>query len=210
MAFKISTLRELRMYIVSDLYRYMTSDSLKAFVRGWYIAGFRYTFFMRCCRYLGRKGLLYKPLYMICRVALRHYSVKYGFQIPWQTDIGPGLFIGHYGSIIVNPSVKIGVNCNIAVGVLLGLNHKTDDTGQSLGFVYPEIGDRVSLGNGAKIIGGVKVGNDCVIGVNSVVTKDIPDMGIAVGMPAKSVSQKGSSALVGSFHPWTLSNGFCE
>lgn len=208
MAFDISTFKELRLYIASDLYRYMTSCSFKAFIRGWYIAGFRYTFFMRCCRYFGKKGLLCKPLYMICRVALRHYSVKYGFQIPWQTDIGPGLCIGHYGPIIINPSAKIGINCNITVGVLLGLNHKTDADGKSLGFEYPVIGNRVALGNGAKIIGGVTVGNDCIIGVNSVVTKDIPDMGIAVGMPAKLVSHKGSSAMVGSFHPWTLGNNF--
>lgn len=206
--YDISTYNDLRNYIASDLYRYMTSTSIKAFCRGWYIAGFRYTFFMRFCRYFGRKGTLYYPLYLVCRIALRHYSVKYGFQIPWQTEIGPGLCIGHYGPIIVNPSAKIGCNCNITVGVLLGLNHKTDIYGKSLGFEYPEIGDRVALGNGAKIIGGVKVGNDCVVGVNSVVTKDIPDGGIAVGMPARVISQKGSSALVGSFHPWTLRSRF--
>lgn len=203
MVYNISTFNELRKYIASDLYRYMTSTSAKSYLRGWYIAGFRYTFFMRCCRYLGRKGKLFLPLYFVCRVALRHYSVKYGFQIPWQTNIGPGLCIGHYGPIIVNPSSTIGTNCNITVGVLLGLNHKTDDSGNSLGFEYPEVGDRVALGNGAKVIGGVKIGNDCIIGVNSVVTKDIPNMGVAVGIPAKLVSHKGSSALVGSFHPWT-------
>lgn len=143
------------------------------------------------------------PFYLICRIALRHYSIKYGFQIPWQTGIGPGLCIGHYGPIIVNPASKIGKNCNITVGVLLGLNHKVDSEGKSLGFEYPEIGNRVALGNGVKIIGGVKVGDDCVIGVNSVVTKDIPSMSIAVGSPAKIISYKGSAALVGSFHPWT-------
>lgn len=208
--FEIKTFKSLTLYIAADLYRYMTSTSAKAFVRGWYIAGFRYTFFMRCCRYFGRKGKLLWPVYLLCRIALRHYSVKYGFQIPWQANIGPGLCIGHYGPIIVNPSAKIGINCNITVGVLLGLNHKTDADGKSLGFEYPVVGDRVALGNGAKIIGGVRVGNDCVIGVNSVVTKDIPDMGIAVGMPAKVISQKGSAALVGSFHPWTISNSFEE
>lgn len=204
MAFDIQTFRELRLYIVSDLFRYMTSTKAKAFIRGWYIAGFRYTFFMRCCRYFGRKSLLYKPLYLLCRVALRHYSVKYGFQIPWQTDIGPGLSIGHYGPIIVNPSSRIGVNCNLTVGVLLGLNHKVDENGNSLGFGYPIIGNRVALSNGAKIIGGVTVGDDSIIGVNTVVTRDIPANSVAVGQPAKVISQKGSAALVGSFHPWTV------
>lgn len=208
MDFNITTFKELRLYIASDLFRYMTSTSAKSYIRGWYIAGFRYTFFMRCCRYFGRKGMLYKPLYILCRVALRHYSVKYGFQIPWQAEIGPGLCIGHYGNIIVNPSAKIGVNCNITVGVLLGLNHKVDEQGRSLGFEYPTIGDRVALGNGAKIIGGVTVGDDCIIAVNTVVTKSIPANSVAVGQPAKVISQKGSSSLVGSFHPWTKSKHF--
>ena len=210
MAYDIKSFRELRLYIASDLFRYMTSTSAKAYLRGWYIAGFRYTFFMRCCRYVGRKGLLFKFFYLLSRVALRHYSVKYGFQIPWQAEIGPGLSIGHYGPIIVNPSAKIGVNCNITVGVLLGLNHRVDEQGRSQGFEYPVVGNRVALSNGAKLIGGVTVGDDSIIGVNTVVTKDIPAKSVAVGQPAKVISQRGSSALVGSFHPWTKSNQFFE
>lgn len=110
--YDIKSFSELRKYIASDLYRYMTSTSVKAYLRGWYIAGFRYTFFMRCCKYFSYSRIL-KPIYWVCRLVLRHYSVKYGFQIPWQANIGPGLAIGHYGTIIVNPNITIGVNCNI-------------------------------------------------------------------------------------------------
>lgn len=202
--YHIDTFTTLKNYIASDLYRYMTSTSMKAFLRGWYIAGFRYTFFMRCCAYFGRKSKLWFPLFLICRVALRHYSVKYGFQIPWQTNIGPGLMIGHYGSIIVNPNSSIGVNCNLTVGVLFGLNHVTDETGKLLRFEYPSIGNRVALSNNAKLIGGAHVGDDCIIGVNTVVTKDIPARSVAVGAPAKIISDTGSGSLVGSFHPWTI------
>lgn len=208
MIYNIQSFKDLRLYIASDLYRYMTSNSKQAFLRGWYITGFRYTFFMRCCKYFATKGLLGKLPFFICRVALRHYSIKYGFQIPWQTNIGPGLCIGHYGPIIVNPASSIGVNCNITVGVLLGLNNKIDENGKSLGFQYPSVGNRVALGNNSKIIGGVHVGNDCVIGVNSVVTKSIPEYSVAVGQPAKVISAKGSSALVGSFHPFTKTERF--
>lgn len=203
MEYRIDTFAELRHYIASDLYRYMTSTSIKAYIRGWYIAGFRYTFFMRCCKYFSRKIILW-PIYFICRVALRHYSVKYGFQIPWQTDIGPGLSIGHYGPIIVNPNSRIGVNCNLSVGVLMGLNHKLDENGKSLGFEYPQIGNRVSLGNSAKVIGGIRVGDGCLIGVNAVVTKDLQENCVAVGIPARVISRAGSAAFVGSFYPWTL------
>lgn len=203
MQYNITNFATLRKYIASDLYRYTTSTSAKSYLRGWYIAGFRYTTFMRCCRYFANKNVIYYPLFLLCRIILRHYSVKYGYQIPWQTDIGPGFMIGHYGAIIVNPNARIGKNCNITVGVLIGLNHKIDDNGKSIGFEYPVIGDRVSLGNNCKIIGGVTVGTESIIGVCSVVTKDIPPKSIAVGIPAKIISEKGSAAFVGSFHPWT-------
>ena len=54
--FDITTFRELKTYIACDLFRYMTSTSFRAFLRGWYIAGFRYTFFMRTTKYLACKG----------------------------------------------------------------------------------------------------------------------------------------------------------
>jgi serine O-acetyltransferase len=127
--------------------------------------------------------------------------VKYGYQIPWQTDIGSGLAIGHYGTIIVNPNSRIGANCNLSVGVLLGLNHKVDKNGKSLGFKYPMVGDRVSLGNGAKLLGGVTVSSRAVVGVHSVVTHDVGTNYVVVGNPARMISDNGSMAYVGSFHP---------
>ena len=203
--YPIRTLYILRKYIASDLYRYMTSCSVKSFLRGWYITGFRYTFFMRCCKYFHSCGMLGKPLFFLSRIALRHYSIKYGFQIPWQTEIGPGLMIGHYGTIIVNPHAIIGKNCNISIGTLLGLNHRIDKNGKSLGFEYPTIGDRVSLGNNCKIIGGVKVGSGSIIGVNAVVTKDVEPNVTVGGIPAKIIAYQDSRAYVGSMHPWTKS-----
>jgi len=185
------------------MYRYMTSTTLRAFLRAWYVAGFRYTFFMRSCKYFASKGFFGKGIFMICRVALRHYSVKYGFQIPWQTNIGPGLAIGHYGPIIVNPNSSIGANCNITVGVLLGLSARTDSDGRNIGFDYPVVGNRVALNNSSKILGGVNISSAAVVGVSSVVTKDVPRNAVVVGAPAKIISDKGSSAYVGSCHPWT-------
>ncbi len=207
MKYDIRSFKELQCYIASDLYRYMTSCSAKSYLRGWYIAGFRYTFFMRCCRYFASKKGGGQLLHLFCRVALRHYSMKYGFQIPWQTNIGPGLYIGHHGAIIVNPNSSIGANCNISVGVLLGLNYKLDAKGHSLCFEYPAVGNRVSLGNNCKVIGSVSVGDNCIVGVSAVVTKSLPANSVAVGCPAKVISMAGSSAFVGSFHPWTLQFG---
>ena len=203
MEFNIKSFRELKKYIAADLYRYMTSTSLRSFLRAWYIAGFRYCFFMRCCKYFYYKPL-YKIIFFLCRIILRHYSIKYGFQIPWQTNIGPGLFIGHYGTIIVNPNSTIGINCNISIGMLIGLSHKLGENGRSLGFQYPWIGNRVSIGNNAKIIGGVKIKDGAVIGISSVITHDIEENEVVVGIPAHKISDNGSKGYVGSFHPWTV------
>ncbi|WP_279121224.1 hypothetical protein [Bacteroides acidifaciens] len=67
-------------------------------------------------------------------------------QIPYQTQIGEGLYIGHFGHIIINPSCKIGKNFNIAAGVLIG-----NAQGKYAG--TPTIGDNVKVGQNAIIIG---------------------------------------------------------
>jgi serine O-acetyltransferase len=56
----------------------------------------------------------------------------------------------------------------------------------------PKIGDRVFIGPGAKIFGAITIGNDVAIGANAVVTKNLPDEAVAVGIPAKVVNLNGS------------------
>ena len=195
----INSLKDLHFYISADLFRYMTSCTFKAFCRAWFIPGFRYSFLLRWCNYLNKKNILF-IFYLIFRLILRHYSFKYGFAIHHSTKIGPGLNIGHFGNIVINPNSIIGKNVNITTGVLIGLSYNKD----LRKFSYPCIKDYVSLGNNSKIIGGATIGERAFIGVSSVVTKDIPENAVAVGSPAKIISYDGSSAYVGSFHPKTI------
>jgi serine O-acetyltransferase len=60
----------------------------------------------------------------------------------------------------------------------------------------PHIGDRVFFGSGAKVLGGISVGDEAAIGVNAVVTKDVPMRGVAVGIPAKIVGSDGSDGYI--------------
>jgi serine O-acetyltransferase len=60
----------------------------------------------------------------------------------------------------------------------------------------PVIGDRVYLGPGSKVIGGISLGNNVAVGANAVVVESVPDFGVAAGVPAKVVSLKGSSGYV--------------
>ena len=95
---------------------------------------------------------------------------------------------------------RIGINCNISVGVLMGLTH---DIEHHI-FYYPTIGHRVSLANGVKVIGNVHIDDGAVVGVGAVVTAGLDKDAVAVGVPARVIAHTGSAAYVGSFHPATI------
>ena len=97
-------------------------------------------------------------------------SYKLGFTI-YANQFGPGLYIGHYGTIVVNKECRIGANCTIHVCVNIGM-------GGSI------IGDNCYISPGVKIVKPVHIGNNVVIGANAVVNKDIPDNCMVAGIPA--------------------------
>ncbi len=105
-----------------------------------------------------------------------------GISIDTRCEIGPGLNIGHFGGIFIHGDVKMGKFCNIGEGNTIGIAGRGEKRGS------PVIGDFVYLGSGAKIIGKVHIGNHVAIGANAVVTKDIPDNAVAVGIPARVIN----------------------
>lgn len=117
-------------------------------------------------------------------------EIATGISLPPTATIGKGLYIGHFGGIIVSHSAVIGEYCNLSQGVSIGQAGRGGEQN------VPIIGDRVFIGPGAKLFGGIKIGNDVAIGANAVVTKDLPDMAVAVGVPAKIINYKGSMDFV--------------
>lgn len=103
----------------------------------------------------------------------KRLSYKLGFTI-YANNFGPGLFIGHYGTIVVNKNAHIGANCTINVDVNIGY-------GNSI------IGDNVYIAPGVKIIKSVHIGNNVMIGANAVVSHDVPDNVVIAGVPAKII-----------------------
>ena len=96
---------------------------------------------------------------------------------------GKGLIIYHIGSIVINGEAKVGENCRLHGNNCIGNNGKNCDA--------PVIGDNCDIGIGAKIIGGVKLGSNVIIGANSVVNKSFDADGIVlVGSPAKMIEPK--------------------
>lgn len=177
--------------VAADLYRYDRVVSFGLFMRNYvFNPGFKYTFWMRLACYLRQQGIIWRPVYYLCRIMLYRCGVRYGISIPYNTRIGPGLYIGHYGGIVINDEAIIGCDCNISHGVTLGVAYGGKNPG------VPVIGDRVYLGPGCKVVGGIYLGNDVAVGANAVVVESVLDHSVVVGIPAKVKSFKGSSAYV--------------
>lgn len=165
----------------TDLYRYSADISLKSFMVT-YIRepGFNFMVWLRLRQVFKSR---------VVGFVLHGKRIKYGIDI--QTlNIGEGFYIGHFGHIVVSGKVIIGKNCNISQGVTLGVTN----TGNKKG--VPIIGDNVYIAPGAKIIGNVTIGKNVAIGANSVVTNDVPDNAVVVGVPARVVSFEGASGYI--------------
>lgn len=184
------TFGQFRFLVRSDLHCYTGRTSASILVRQFLATpGFRYTLLLRLSAWLahtpGRYGLRQLVTFWMSRQGVRH-----GISIPYDTRIGPGFYIGHSGGIVVNERTVIGKNCNISHGVTLGQVNR----GERIG--CPEIGDHVYIGPGAKLFGRIRIGNHAAVGANAVVNRDVPDSGVAVGVPAKVVSDKGSAGYI--------------
>ncbi|MFN5833343.1 MAG: serine O-acetyltransferase [Akkermansiaceae bacterium] len=102
-------------------------------------------------------------------------------EISRKASIGPGLRLPHPMGLIIAPNVEIGPGCDLYADVRLVLSH-----GNPQG---PRLGAGVFMGDGAKAVGAVTIGENSVIGVSSVVTKDIPANVTAVGIPTKIIAE---------------------
>jgi serine O-acetyltransferase len=170
--------------IKSDLYRYKGNSDFKSFIKAFIdIPGFRFSYFLR------KSSPDHKSIFRVIYLLFyRHYKFKYGFQIPPQTKIGPGFFLGHFGLVVINQNSSIGKNCNISHGVTIGQANRGRVKGT------PTIGDNVWIGTGSVIVGNVRIGNNVLIAPNTYICKDVPDNSIARGNPAEITPNKGATA----------------
>jgi len=184
--------RELCRLLAADQYRYEAGTGKRDFISLLLKeSGFRFTVVMRLCAFLRANRFSRYGVYHVCLLLHRRMQVKYGAYIEYSIPIGPGLCLGHLNSIVVNTHSVIGANCTLSHGVTLGQTHaRSKHPG------VPVIGDRVYLGCGAKILGGIRLGHDVVVAPNAVVTKDVPDSAVVGGIPAKILSLEGSHGYV--------------
>jgi len=143
---------------------------------------FKYLRTLRYCEYhCNNLGMLHKILYALYKVRLHRLGFKYNIRIP-ENVCGYGVTIYHLaggGGCFVNAK-RVGNYCKFQTGVLLGNAHQSEDE-------KPIIGNNVTFGPGAKVLGKVVVGDNCFIAANAVVVKDVPDNSIVGGVPAKII-----------------------
>jgi serine O-acetyltransferase len=183
-------------YLKHDLYRYFYPSNQVSKIslyqkakivictQGiWAIIGYR---FMRWVIFEVRVPLIKQLLFITGALYQLFVEVTTGIQILPDIDIGPGLYIGHFGNIFIGGPTKVGKFCNFSQENTIGIAGRGEKRG------IPEIGDFVYVAPGAKIIGKIKIGNHVAIGANAVVTKSVPDDAVVAGIPAKIINFKSS------------------
>lgn len=118
-------------------------------------------------------SILYRILYAFNRLAM-------GIEIPYVTTLGRRVRVWHHGGIFIGAR-SIGDDVQLRHNTTIGVLHRGE------GEFKPVIGNRVDIGPGAVILGGIEVGDDVVIGANSVVVKDVPRDSTVFGVPARPV-----------------------
>jgi serine O-acetyltransferase len=129
-----------------------------------------------------------KPLLVLAVIAQKWIEIVAGITLPYQASIGPGLYIGHFGNIVLGTEVVMGHTCNISQGVTIGVSGRGEQRG------VPHIGDRVYIAANAVVVGKITVGDDAVIAANSLVTRDVAAHTTVIGVPAYMVNTHGSEA----------------
>ncbi len=108
-----------------------------------------------------------------------------GIEIHPNAHIGRGFFIDHGMGVVIGETAEVGENCTIYQGVTLG------GTSLAHGKRHPTLGNNVTIGVGAAVLGAITVGDNAKIGGGSVVVRDVPPNATAVGVPARIVMKDG-------------------
>lgn len=169
--------------IKADLLRYTGETASGRFLPSLFIPGFRFTFFLRKSHQFTKTSLLG----FIYRILLSFDAHFYGFQIPPSTRIGKGLYIGHWGTIVVNSKTVIGEFCNLSPGITIGQTNRGNNMG------VPTIGNRVWIGTNAVIVGNIEIGDNVMIAPNAFVNFSVPSNSLVIGNPASILSRENAT-----------------
>ena len=126
--------------------------------------------------------------HLVARIISQLSRFLTGIEIHPGAKIGKNLFIDHGMGVVIGETSEIGNNVTIYhMATLGGIAPSINSNDQRQVKRHPTLGDCVVVGSGAQILGPVKIGTHAKVGANAVVTKDVPENAVMVGIPAKNV-----------------------
>jgi serine O-acetyltransferase len=126
------------------------------------------------------------PLTLAYRTAYYGVIALWGIDLPYNVKIGRRFRLGHHGCMVLGAG-EFGDDVSIQHTVTIGLVRR-DETR------VPKVGNRVEIGAGACIVGGVRIGDGCFVGANTVVNRDLPANSTVMGIPLHFVATPPSTA----------------
>ena len=125
---------------------------------------------------------------LIARIISQFSRFLTGIEIHPGAKIGKNLFIDHGMGVVIGETSEIGDNVTIYhMATLGGIAPSINSNDQRNIKRHPTIEDDVVIGSGAQVLGPVRIGRCAKIGANAVITKDVPEKAVMVGIPAKNV-----------------------
>ena len=132
--------------------------------------------------------------HLVARIISQFSRFLTGIEIHPKANIGKNLFIDHGMGVVIGETSEIGDNVTIYhMATLGGISPSVNSNEQRNIKRHPTLKDNVVVGSGAQILGPVTVGKNAKIGANAVVTKDVPENAVMVGIPAKNVGETSGS-----------------
>lgn len=179
----IKTKNDLKQYLLEDAkFVGFWKPSLKDWLfhnEYWYI--YHFIRHLRYVEYYINSGKNRHPMFFWHWLRYKRLGFKLHYTI-YPNTVGAGFRMFHSGGYVhVGPQTHIGKNCTLMPGVVFG-NKNQDCKWQEI-----TVGDNCYFGLDSKIFGPVHIGNNVVVGANSVVTKDVPDNAVIGGIPAKII-----------------------
>ena len=139
---------------------------------------------------------------LVARIISQFSRFMTGIEIHPKAKIGKNLFIDHGMGVVIGETSEIGDNVTIYhMATLGGISPSINSDKQREIKRHPTLQDNVVVGSGAQVLGPITIGKNAKIGANAVVTKDVPENGVMVGIPAKNVG-----TATEEFKPYGISN----
>ena len=139
---------------------------------------------------------------LVARIISQFSRFLTGIEIHPKAKIGKNLFIDHGMGVVIGETSDIGDNVTIYhMATLGGISPSINSDKQREIKRHPTLQDNVVVGSGAQVLGPITIGKNAKIGANAVVTKDVPENGVMVGIPAKNVG-----TATEEFKPYGISN----